>query len=428
MTPFALVCPFCTKMEPMIFPTMHRVRQDLTSRPLGDIDAVMDERFDAVAFRERLGGTRVAVAVGSRGIDRIARVVEATVRRLREAGLEPFVIPAMGSHGGATPQGQVAILEQFGITEQAAGAPIEPSMETNLLGTTEAGLDVYMARAAMEADGIVLVNRVGLHTGYSGPIQSGVVKMVVVGLGKAEGAKALHEHGFGAGHLIAGGAALSLGALPPLLAVALLEDAARRLSELHVLPGPDIVNREPQLLERAASMWPSIPVEQADLLIVEEMGKDISGVGMDPHVTGRGKQLSPGESARFRADRIVVLRLTSASRGNATGVGHADITTKAVHDATDKVVTYRNVLTSGALHRARMPLVADSDREAVEMALTSLGGLDPSRARIVRIRSTKDLEELDVSSVLLEEVETRGCMRVESDSGSLSFDKRGGII
>lgn len=406
---------------------MFDVRQRLESRPIGDLDAAL-EKVDATGFAGRLAGPRVAIAVGSRNIDRLAEIVPNLVRRLREADLDVFIIPAMGSHGGASEQGQQGILASLGITAESSLAPVEPSMETVRLGTTPGGVTVFAAKAAMEADGIVLVSRVGLHTGYTGRVQSGASKMIVVGLGKADGARALHEHGFGSGHLIAEAAALAQEALPPVVALALIEDGTRKLSELYVLQGEQIAEQEPALLSRAASMWPRIPLKGADLLIVEEMGKDISGVGMDPHVTGRGIDPGPGAEPRFAARRLVVLRLTEGSAGNATGIGHADITTRALVEGMDTVVTYRNVLTSGALYRARVPIVAGSDREAVEMALASLGGPGPEQARIVRIRNTRSLERFEVSSSLLPSLEGLEGVEASPEGRSLAFDGNGDLV
>jgi len=412
----------------MEYPLMIKIEQELVSRPLHDLETALDSCMESLDLEHTFKGPRIAVAVGSRSIDRIAQVVTGVAGRLKKAGFEPFIVPAMGSHGGATPKGQQAILERLGVTGDASGVPIEPSMETSCLGTTRSGADVFTARCVLEAHGIIAINRVGLHTGFSGPVQSGVVKMLAVGLGKAEGARALHEHGFGAGHRIGEVADVVLSKAPPVCAIAVMEDGTRKLSELHALAGSNIRKEEPGLLDRAASMWPGIPLREADLLIVEEIGKDISGIGMDPHVTGRGKDIPRGDAPPFTARRLVVLRLTPASGGNATGIGHADITTQAFLDATDRTVTYKNVLTSGALYRARVPLVAATERQAIEMALASLGGIEPERAAIVRIRNTRQLEELDVSAVLLPLLETAEGIRVKSGGKRLSFGPEGDLL
>ena len=405
---------------------MTLIRQRLVSRPLADPVGALRAGMSEAGLGYFPSGGRIGIAVGSRNVDRIATLATGLVEQLRELGHEPFIIPAMGSHGGATEEGQLKVLERLGVTEESVGAPIEASTEVVPLGRTPGGAEVFTAREALKADGIVVMNRVAPHTGFSGPVQSGVVKMIAVGLGKAEGARALHVHGFGAGELIGQIATVALEALPPVVAVALVEDGEKKLSRLDVMPGGEALMREQWLLGYAVSMWPRIPVARLDLLIVDEMGKDISGTGMDPLVTGRGKAFSEAES--FNAERLVVLRLTEASGGNATGIGHADITTRRLADAVDKVVTYKNVLTSGALYRARIPIVADTDREAVEMAVTSLGRVKPETLRIAHIRNTRSLAEFEVSAPLLEVLRGRDGIFMEAADRPLTFDEDGAIV
>jgi hypothetical protein len=298
-------------------------------------------------------------------------------------------------------------------------------MEVIALGETRGGAAAFIDRLAMESDAIVVINRVGPHTGYSGPVQSGVVKMLAVGLGKAAGARSLHRHGFASGHLIGEMADLLLEKAPPVLAVALVEDGTRRLSRLEVLAGVDTRRREPGLLEAAVSMWPGIPLDSADLLIVEEMGKDISGVGMDPLVTGRGKAFPFG--GRFAAKRLVALSLTPGSLGNATGVGHADIITERLLRAIDFEVMRKNVITSGALERARIPLSASSDRDAVSLALESLGCSSPREAKVVRIKNTRELSEFQASIALALELKDKEGITVGAEASEMAFDSRGTI-
>jgi len=405
---------------------MTLIRQQLASSPLPDGERALTEGVAGAGLGLFPPGGRIGIAVGSRNIDRIADLATSLVRELCGLGFEPFIIPAMGSHGGATEQGQLDVLARLGVTEESVGAPIEPSIEVAPLGRTPGGAEAFTARAALEADGLVVINRVAPHTGFSGPVQSGVVKMIAVGLGKAEGARALHLNGFGAGHLIREIATEALEALPPVVAVVLVEDGEKKLSLLEVMPAEEALEREPRLLGHAVSMWPRIPVARVDLLIVDEMGKDISGTGMDPLVTGRGKAFSEAES--FHAERLVVLRLTEASGGNATGIGHADITTRRLADAVDRAVTYKNVLTSGALYRARIPIVADTDREAVEMAIASLGKVKPETLRVAHIKSTRELGEFEVSAVLLAVLRGREGVFVEAADRPLFFDEDGAIV
>lgn len=399
---------------------MYEVRQDLARAALANPVAELGRCLDTAGLPTFFRGRRVGVTAGSRRIDGLVPLLAHLVSRLRSAGLEPFLVPAMGSHGGATAGGQLSVLERNGITETSVGAPIEPSMDTVLLGTTPGGAQVFYARAALEADGIVAINRVGLHTGYSGDTQSGVMKMLAVGLGKAEGARAIHSHGFGAAHLPGEAARMVIEEGPPVLGIGLVEDGEKKLARVQVMPGESILEREPELLREAAGYWPRLPVARADLLIVEEIGKDISGTGMDPHVTGRGKRAREGE-ATFSAGRVVALRLTGASGGNATGIGLADIITLDLADAIDADVTCSNVLTSGAMDRIRMPVVARTDREAVEMALAAAE--HPGDARVVHIKNTRQLAKMHVSEPLVDEVRAAGARIV--GEVSLSFDSDG---
>ena len=412
----------------MKFPRMVSVRQDLASDPLEDIPATVGQALEMVGF-ERLfaHGQSVAVAVGSRSIDRLADSVAELVRKLKCSGCSPLIVPAMGSHGGATAEGQVRVLAGLGVTAQSVGAAVVSSTETVSLGETPGGAEVFADKAAMEADAVVVVNRIAPHTGYSGLIQSGLCKMLAVGLGKQDGARSLHRHGFGAAHLIVEMAEVVLSEAPVVMGIALIEDGQKKLSRLEALVPGEFTVREPKLLDEAASMYPRIPLSSADLLIVDEIGKDISGIGMDPLVTGRGKDRCPEEGAAFSAKIVVALGLTEGSGGNATGIGHADVTTERLVGSIDREATRQNVLTSGALHRARIPLVAGSDREAVKMALESLGDFSPDAVRVVRIKNTRKLDEIQVSSSLVSELRGREGIAtgVERD---MEFDSTGNII
>ncbi len=412
----------------MDFPRMVTIRQELPRDSLPDPGAELDRQLDNAGIDDRFGsGRRIAVAVGSRTIDKLAEVVSRLVERLQALQCDVFIVPAMGSHGGATAEGQAGVLRVLGISEEVTGAPIESSMEAVSLGTTPSGVEVFVDREAYRADGIVVVNRVAPHTGYWGPVQSGVVKMIAVGLGNSAGAVSLHRRGFGAGHLLGEMADLALGKIAPVVAVALVEDGAKALSRVEVLKGDDIRRREPALLKLALSMCPRIPVTSADVLVVDEMGKNFSGAGMDPLVTGRGKEVPPGQGPPFSAKRLVALGLSAGSGGNATGVGHADVITERLFRRIDFPITRRNVITSGALFRARVPIVAGSDREAVAMALESLGGLPADEARVVRIKNTRHLEELQVSIAVARELDGVAGIEIGADAAEMSFDQAGGI-
>jgi len=410
------------------FPRLVRVRQGLESAPLGDPGEALAEGLARIgAGGLPRPGSRVAVAVGSRGIDGIVNVVASLVQLLKGMGAVPFIIPSMGSHGGATARGQEMVLRSLGVTEESVGAPVISSMETVSLGVTPGGAEAFMDKLAMEADAVLVVNRVAPHTRYSGPVQSGMLKMLTVGLGKQDGARSLHRHGFEAPQLIGEMADLALRSLRKVIAVALVEDGMRDLSRLEVMGPEEIVAREPQLLDIAMSMSPGIPVGRIDLLVVDEMGKEISGTGMDPGVIGRGRDKAE-RGAGFCPRRIVVLGLTEGSGGNATGVGHADIITEGLYRSIDRGVTYENVMTSGELERARVPVAAATDRDAVDLALRSLGYPDSKTVRVVRIKNTRELEELLVSTAVAREIQRRDGILVSGEEEAMEFDSSGKIL
>jgi Lactate racemase N-terminal domain len=412
----------------MRFPRMVTVRQELCRKPLMDPRSAVDGALNVADLANLLPRRgRVAVAVGSRGIDGLVEVLSQLVVTLKAHGYEPLVVPAMGSHGGSTAEGQAQLLRGLGVCPESVGAPLDASMETVSLGTSDRGAEVFMARAAVQSDGVIVVNKVAPHTGYSGPTQSGAAKMIAVGLGKNEGARSLHQHGFKAGHLISDMAAYAIEGAPVVGAVALLEDGAGELSYVEVMKRHDILLREPELLQNALSMWPRIPVASAHILIVDEIGKDYSGIGMDPMVTGRGKEFSPGERPAFTATRLVALRLSPGSGGNATGVGHADIITEKLFNQIDFPVTYRNVLTSGALFRAEVPVVAASDREAISSAIEGLGGISTRDLKVVRIRNTRRLAEMQVSAALAEELRGLEGIQLGPDEREMWFDSTGNL-
>lgn len=404
------------------------VRQSLHSDPLRDPVAALDAGIARAGVMELIGkpAARVGVAVGSRHIDSLPPLVDRLFELLRSAGHRPFLLPAMGSHGGASARGQEEILRGLGLAR--AGREIEASMETVPLGKTPGGVEVFTARSAAEADAVIALNRISPHTGYTGDVQSGLVKMLAVGLGKERGAGAVHRHGFGAGSLLGEAADLIIGRLNVAAGVAVVEDGYKRLSKLEVIAGGRIRSREPELLEAAFSMFPRIPLSKVDLLIVDEMGKDVCGTGMHPVVTGRGKRPESRAEPLFECRMLVVLGLTPASAGNATGIGFADVTTERLLRAMDEEVTRRNVLTSGAPERARVPLVAEDDRRAVSVALQGLGDAPPGEAVVVRIKNTGLLSEMKVSTAAAGELEGREGIFLGDGAEEMAFGPDGSML
>lgn len=370
-------------------------------------------------------GASVAIGVGSRGIANLARLVKATADFLREKEAKPFIVPAMGSHGGATAEGQQQILAEYGVTEQSIRCPIRSSMET--VEFSESGLThkLFMDRHAAEADGVILINRIKPHTDFHGRYESGLVKMAVIGLGKERQAREMHRHGiYGLKELIPKAAAHVLASGKIMLGIAVVENAYDETALIEAVPSHEIMMREPALLAEAKKNMPRLPVDQLDVLIVDRMGKDVSGVGIDTNIIGRIKIKGEREPETPDIKMIVVADLTDASHGNATGIGLADVATQKLCEKIDFDATYKNVVTSAFLERGKLPVVAPTDEQAMEYALRACGPVSSGREKIIRIKDTKHLNELYVSPAVLEEINSQKEIRIIGDATAL-FDERG---
>jgi Lactate racemase N-terminal domain len=352
-------------------------------------------------------GARVGVAVGSRGIARLPEVVATVVSALRTAGLEPVLIPAMGSHGGATSDGQVMVLRNMGVDAEALGVPVDASMEVEQVGALANGRPVYLSRAAMQCDAIVPVNRVKPHSDFRAPVESGLTKMLTIGLGKEVGASSLHSEGFNSFvDVLPEAAQIVSKVLRAPLGVALVEDEWHRLLLAEVVLGEEILERDEALLKEAWAHFARLPFGHVDILLMKEMGKTISGAGMDPNVTGRfGDKAVPGATV---VQRVVVLDLRDDSGGNAIGVGYADVVTERLRAKIDWGATYANARASKSLSGAKLPIVVESDADAFALASESLIGRDPGGPRIVAMASTLSVTHIAVSEPLVAEAEAAG--------------------
>lgn len=358
-------------------------------------------------------GQTVAVAVGSRGIQGIAGMVAAMVSSLKALGLRPFIIPAMGSHGGATSDGQQQVLKYMGITEASVGAPIKSSMDVVFLGRLPSGAEIFVARDAMEADHLVLINRIKPHTAFRSQVESGICKMLAVGCGKHQGA--LNMHKFGLAESIVPAARVILDRVSVLFAIAVLENAAEKTHTVKIVLPEDFVETDSKLLKTAFELFPRIPIDDLDILVVGEMGKNISGGGMDPNVIGMWRRDGGAREPNYRT--VVLLNLTPDSHGNAMGIGLADLTTRRVIDMLDIKATYTNALTTGLWAAARLPIALENDRVALETALSRIR--DPEKARIACITNTLFLETFWASEALLTELRAKG--DIEIDEKPLAF-------
>ncbi|GCF14313.1 hypothetical protein Harman_22480 [Haloarcula mannanilytica] len=411
-------------IDPQPLPGFARVRYEPETAAVDDPAAAARAELDRLDFDGLEPGATVAVALGSRGIHRIDDIAGAVVEAVRERGFEPIIVPAMGSHGGATPAGQREVLESLGITEARLDAEIDARMDTDRVDTVTVGntqLPVHVSTAAQEADAVVVVNRVKPHTNYSGPIESGLTKMTVVGLGKQNGAKAFHSTAIAEGYVETLEAALPVveTALPLVGGIALVENFHEETAHVEAVAAGSFTDREPALLERAYDEMATLPVDDIDLLVVDELGKDISGAGMDTNVIGRYRVLNAPDPDEPAIKLLYARGLTAATTGNGNGIGLADITRRAAVDQLDLQKTYANALTSGSTAKAKLPLVAPDDEFAIRAALSALGGYDPDTVRIVWIRNTQDLSTLHVSEPLVDDLPTATTV---TDRVSLSFD------
>jgi len=327
-------------IDPQPLPEFARVKYDPPVETVSDPAAAARSALGTLDFDGLSRGATVAVGVGSRGIDRIDKIVAAVIRALADRGLDPVVVPAMGSHGGATPEGQREVLKSLGITEAVMGAPIDARMTTDPLGTAAVGdieYPVHFSAAALDADAVVVVNRIKPHTNFSGEIESGLAKMTVVGLGKQRGAKAFHSTAIAEGYVETLSAALGVieSAVPLLGGIAVVENFRESIGHLEAVPAGAFLDREPELLERAYEAMPTLPVDDVDLLVVNEIGKEISGAGMDTNVIGRYRVLNAPDPETPDIDLIYVRGLTAATKGNGNGIGLADLTRRAAVDGLD---------------------------------------------------------------------------------------------
>ncbi len=401
----------------MIFPPLARVRQSIPQPRVEDVPGTVRRLIRSSRLAERVAkGGKVAVGIGSRGVSGIAGIARTTVDTLREMGYQPFIVAAMGSHGGATAAGQRELLAGYGVTPESMGVPVKTDMETVVLGTNPVGLPIYFDKNAYEADGIVLVNRVKPHTDFRSTHESGVLKMMVIGLGKRDGASQVHKLGVrglrevlpAVGRFLVKNTRFALG-------LAIVENAEDMPAEIAVLEPETIFESEPLLLERARSLMGRLPFDQIDVLVVGELGKNYSGAGMDPNVIGRLLIETQPDFDRPLITRLVVLDVSDESHGNIVGVGFADLTTDLLVSKLDPESFRINVITSCCLERARIPITLPTDREVIETALETCWRIDPSQARLVVIPNTLELKTLWVSAPLESEVRAHPHLSLETD-------------
>ena len=411
----------------MSFPTIARVRQAFQQPEVADVPLAVAEaiRSSRIAERVRPGGS-MAVTAGSRGIAGIDRIVRAAVETLRALGFSPFVVAAMGSHGGGTAAGQRALLAEFGINETTMGCPVRCEMETEVVGTNAFGLPIHFDRNALRADGIVLLNRIKPHTSFTGRYESGLLKMLAIGLGKRQGAAQVHKLGLpGLRRLLPEVGAFLLEKTPVALGVALLENAREQTARVVAVEPEALLDVEPGLLDEARRLMATLPFDQIDVLIVGELGKNYSGTGLDPNVIGRQRVETMPDLPRPVVTRLAVLDLSVETKGNALGIGLADLTTDRLARAIDPVPMRVNSMTSNFLTRARVPLALPTDRDVIAASLDTCWRIARDEARMVLIPNTLELTTLWVTPALAAEVEAGAGLSFETDFTPIPFDEAG---
>ncbi len=386
-------------------PRMVYVRQKFEATRLGDIEGAVRAQFQRPEIQSTVkAGQDIAVGCGSRGVANIALIARATVRELIALGAKPFIFPCMGSHGAATAEGQRKVLESYGITESYTGVPIKASMDTTVVGQLADGTPVHMDKHASEAHGIVVINRIKPHTGFRGPTESGLTKMLAIGIGKITGAAIYHSHGMDRfPELLPAIRQVNISKRPVLFGVGVVENAYDETAHIELVLAEQLATREPELQAMAKTMMPQLPFDNIDVLVIDEMGKNISGAGFDPNITGRNRRVIKWDPKPL-VRKIVVLGLTPQSGGNATGMGGADIITLRLYKDFDVASTYANIITSMNLDGAAIPMIMNTDRDAIQLAVKTLVRTKPQDARIVRIKNTLHISEIQVSEPLLAEV------------------------
>jgi Lactate racemase N-terminal domain len=415
----------------LTLPLMFRVRQSFEAPRVTDIPAEVRSQLDRLSLERRIKpGQSVAITVGSRGIANIDIITKAMVDFVKGLSAQPFIVPAMGSHGGGTAEGQRMVLESYGVTEDFCGCPIRASMETVVVCQTDEGFDVHFDRHAFEADHVIVANRVKPHTGFVGDIESGLMKMMLIGLGKHEGAKVYHRaiQDYNFGQIVRSVAGRVLTSCRIAAGVAIVENGYDETAHIRAVAPDEFESREKELLTMAKKLMPRLPFDRVDLLVVDEVGKNISGSGMDTNVVGRKYHDHSAAEHEFpKVKRILVRSLTEATHGNAAGIGMAEFCTRRALDQIDVEVTRINCLTAGHAPGAMLPLDFPTDRAAIEVALPTIGLAPPEAAKVLWIKNTLELGEVECSAVYLDEARGRGDLEIQSELRPLPFDAAGNL-
>lgn len=412
-----------------MFPNMMKIRQAIASCPLPDLESAIIAEIESLRLHDRVKpGQSVAVGCSSRGIANYGLIIATLVKSLQAKGLKPFLFPAMGSHGAATAMGQKRVIESHGITEDELGVPIKSSLDTVKIGQLDNGTPVLIDQFAFEADHIVIVNRVKSHTEFTHAFESGLMKMLAIGMGKEQGATLYHKafmiEGYAA--IIERVAATVFNTGKFLFGLGIVEDGLLQTAKIAAFPAEKLLEGEIDLLRLAKKLEPKLPFEDVDVLIIDEMGKDISGSGFDAKVVGRiNMPLVSPEPEAPRIKRIVVRDLTDVSNGNADGVGSADFITRKLYEKIDMNSLYVNALAGSEPEHARIPMVMESTRAAVEAGMNTIGLIEEDEIKVMRIRNTKEVSVVEVSTAYRDQMKSRSDIEVVGTPKPFNFDEQG---
>lgn len=412
-------------LQDVPLPKMVKISQTFNAPRVADVEETLRTALAAPDITARIiPGMKIAVAVGSRGLADLPLLVRTTISFLKAYGARPFIVPSMGSHGGATAAGQIEVLANLGVTEDSAGCPICSSMDVIEVDRLPNGLPVYVDRYAHAADGIVVINRVKPHTAFRGPSESGLVKMLTIGLGKQKGAASCHAYSFKyMAQNIVDMAKVILEKAPVLFGVGTIENAYDQIAKIVAVPAEQLIDVDQQLQKEAKANMPRIPFEQIDVLLIDQIGKDVSGDGMDPNITGRYP--TPYATGGPIVSKMAVLDLTERTHGNANGMGTADFTTRRLVEKTDFAATYANGLTSTVVTPTHTPTVLENERDVVRAAIKTSNALDLTQVRIVHIKDTLHLGEMYISAALLSEAQTLPQVTILTQPAAMAFDDNG---
>ena len=415
----------------MAYPKMMRIRQKMDATKVPDVAAKVREELARINIASFIKpGQTVALTSGSRGVANVGKITKTVVDELKGIGAKPFIVPTMGSHGGATAEGQKAVLSYYGITEETMGCPLKASMEVVPLGETAEGIPLYLDKYASEADHIGVIARIKPHTDFSGEIESGWYKMMAIGLGKHKGAQYYHQaavqHGFS--HLFVAVGRELLKRTKISFGVGMVENGYDQTAIIEAVRAAEMEATERRLQKRSKELLAHLPFDKLDVLIVDEMGKDVTGAGLDPNVIGRIMNVVTPEPDSPKILRIVARDLTEATEGNAVGIGLADFITKRLYEKIDYEKTKINCLCGISPEKGRVPIVGESDQDAIDMALATIGNVPPEKAKVIWIKSTLILGEVEVSEAFQEEVVKRPDLEALTGPREMKFDSQGNLL